>query len=94
MIDAVDTRPKFFCSFCGKSQTEVERLIAGPTVFICNECVSLCVEILNNKTASGDTLAVDQEHQNKVARNELYTQLRSKMDELAKLMRELRLRDL
>ncbi len=34
------------CSFCGKSNTEVSRLIAGPTSFICNECVGLCVDIL------------------------------------------------
>jgi hypothetical protein len=35
-----------FCSFCGKSQNEVLKLIAGPSVFICNECVSLSVDIL------------------------------------------------
>jgi ATP-dependent Clp protease ATP-binding subunit ClpX len=34
------------CSFCGKSQVEVEKLIAGPTVFICNECVAMCDEIV------------------------------------------------
>lgn len=36
----------FNCSFCGKSQHEVKKLIAGPSVFICNECVDLCNEIL------------------------------------------------
>jgi ClpX C4-type zinc finger len=35
----------YYCSFCGKSQDEVLKLIAGPTVFICNECVDLCAEI-------------------------------------------------
>ena len=35
-----------YCSFCGKSQHEVRRLIAGPTVFICNECVELCMGIV------------------------------------------------
>jgi hypothetical protein len=35
------------CSFCGKTQQEVRKLIAGPTVYICDECVFLCVEILN-----------------------------------------------
>ena len=35
------------CSFCGKSESQVVRLIAGPGVFICNECVALCDEILN-----------------------------------------------
>src|SRR3954471_17432889 len=34
------------CSFCGKSQNEVKKLIAGPTVFICNECVDICNEII------------------------------------------------
>jgi hypothetical protein len=35
-----------FCSFCGKSQHEVRKLIAGPTVFICDECVELCSEMI------------------------------------------------
>ncbi len=42
-------RPKEFkpaCSFCGKTQAEVRKLIAGPQVMICNECVDLCAEIL------------------------------------------------
>ncbi len=34
------------CSFCGKGQDEVKKLIAGPSVFICNECVDLCNEII------------------------------------------------
>jgi ATP-dependent Clp protease ATP-binding subunit ClpX len=36
-----------YCSFCGKSQHEVKKLIAGPTVYICNECVRLCLDILD-----------------------------------------------
>lgn len=43
------------CSFCGKSQIEVLRLIAGPTVYICNECVTLCVDILAEPGVPGDT---------------------------------------
>jgi hypothetical protein len=39
-------RHQFSCSFCGKSQEEVHRLIAGPAVFICNYCVTLCNEII------------------------------------------------
>ena len=35
-----------YCSFCGKSQHEVKKLIAGPTVFICNECIALCTDII------------------------------------------------
>ena len=37
------------CSFCGKNQDEVEKLIAGPAVFICNECVTLCADILHDE---------------------------------------------
>ncbi len=36
------------CSFCGKSQNEVKKLIAGPTVYICNECIDICNEIIND----------------------------------------------
>ena len=41
-----NTRQELHCSFCGKSQEEVQRLMAGPNVYICNECVSLCEEII------------------------------------------------
>jgi ribosomal protein L37AE/L43A len=37
---------EFSCSFCGKQQSEVKRIIAGPAVFICDECISLCNEIM------------------------------------------------
>ena len=40
-----------YCSFCGKSQQEVSQLIAGPTVFICDECVDLCADIMREKRA-------------------------------------------
>lgn len=39
-------KPALSCSFCGKQETEVKRLVAGPTVFICDECISLCNEIM------------------------------------------------
>jgi ATP-dependent Clp protease ATP-binding subunit ClpX len=44
----LEARPPFLwrCSFCGKPQTEVQKLIAGPGVFICDGCVGLCVEII------------------------------------------------
>ncbi|MDR0531586.1 MAG: ATP-dependent Clp protease ATP-binding subunit ClpX [Oscillospiraceae bacterium] len=42
------------CSFCGKSQAQIDKLIAGPGVFICNECVDLCVEILNEEHSEGE----------------------------------------
>ncbi len=41
-----------YCSFCGKSQHEVKKLIAGPTVFICDECVELCMDIIREETKS------------------------------------------
>jgi len=41
------------CSFCGKTQTEVAKLIAGPQVYICNECIHLCNEILDEEAAAG-----------------------------------------
>ena len=41
-----------YCSFCGKSQHEVRKLIAGPTVFICDECVELCMDIIKEETKS------------------------------------------
>jgi ATP-dependent Clp protease ATP-binding subunit ClpX len=40
------------CSFCGKSRKQVEKLINGPGVFICAECVSLCVEIIEEERSS------------------------------------------
>ena len=39
-----------YCSFCGKSQHEVRKLIAGPTVFICDECVELCMDIIKEES--------------------------------------------
>ncbi len=40
---------QFFCSFCGKNQKEVKKLIAGPSVYICNECIKLCSEIIEDE---------------------------------------------
>jgi ATP-dependent Clp protease ATP-binding subunit ClpX len=56
-----------YCSFCGKSEHEVRKLIAGPTVFICDECVELCVDIIRTSdkstvtTESSDTLVSPQQ---------------------------------
>jgi len=44
-----------YCSFCGKSQHEVRKLIAGPSVFICDECIELCNDIIRDETASADS---------------------------------------
>jgi ATP-dependent Clp protease ATP-binding subunit ClpX len=52
MADKVsgDSKNTLYCSFCGKSQHEVRKLIAGPTVFICDECVELCMDIIREET--------------------------------------------
>jgi ATP-dependent Clp protease ATP-binding subunit ClpX len=48
-----------FCSFCGKSQHEVKKLIAGPTVFICDECVELCMDIIREEHKSSSARSSD-----------------------------------
>ncbi|MCH7936611.1 MAG: ATP-dependent Clp protease ATP-binding subunit ClpX [Proteobacteria bacterium] len=58
-----DSKNTLYCSFCGKSQHEVRKLIAGPTVFICDECVELCMDIIReehktNLVKSGDGVPV------------------------------------
>lgn len=47
-----DGKTTLYCSFCGKSQHEVRKLIAGPTVYICDECVELCMDIIREETKS------------------------------------------
>lgn len=47
-----DAKNTLYCSFCGKSQHEVRKLIAGPTVFICDECVELCLDIIREEGKS------------------------------------------
>ncbi len=47
--DKTDSKNTLYCSFCGKSQHEVRKLIAGPNVFICNECVELCMDIIREE---------------------------------------------
>ena len=61
-----ESKNTLYCSFCGKSQHEVRKLIAGPTVFICDECVELCMDIIReeNKSSmvkSGDGIATPLE---------------------------------
>ena len=48
-----------YCSFCGKSQNEVKKLIAGPSVYICDECVSLCDDIIEEELAQAGSSEVD-----------------------------------
>lgn len=58
MSDTIDgkgkTGGKLICSFCGKNQDEVKKLIAGPSVFICDECVDLCNDIIREEISSAD----------------------------------------
>ena len=49
-LSGPDSKNTLYCSFCGKSQHEVRKLIAGPTVFICDECVELCNDIIREET--------------------------------------------
>ena len=44
-----DSKTLLYCSFCGKSQHEVRKLIAGPSVYICDECVDLCTDIITEE---------------------------------------------
>ena len=54
-----DSKNTLYCSFCGKSQHEVRKLIAGPTVFICDECVELCMDIIREETKGGGLKSSD-----------------------------------
>jgi len=51
-VSSSDGKNTLYCSFCGKSQHEVRKLIAGPTVFICDECVELCMDIIREENKS------------------------------------------
>jgi ClpX C4-type zinc finger len=51
-VNGGETKKPLHCTFCGKSQHEVRKLIAGPTVFICDECVELCMDIMGEENKS------------------------------------------
>ena len=56
MSNEIETKDKqLFCSFCGKNQSEVKKLIAGPSVYICDECVSLCNDIIKEDLTEKDS---------------------------------------
>ena len=54
-----ENKNTLYCSFCGKSQHEVRKLIAGPTVFICDECVELCMDIIREETKVNSLKSTD-----------------------------------
>lgn len=58
-INGGDGKSALYCSFCGKSQHEVRKLIAGPTVFICDECVELCLDIIRDDSKISGNLRSD-----------------------------------
>src|SRR5262245_1904511 len=51
-VSSGETKKLLLCTFCGKNQHEVRKLIAGPTVFICDECVELCMDIIDEEHKS------------------------------------------
>ena len=60
-----DKNNLLYCSFCGKSQHEVKKLIAGPSVYICNECVDLCDDIIKEEIADLDSILQSDDDPNK-----------------------------
>src|SRR5947208_15286878 len=59
MARASDTNDQLLCSFCGKSQRQVKKLIAGPGVYICDECIDLCNEIIDEELTTPSHLDLD-----------------------------------
>ncbi|MFA4964535.1 MAG: ATP-dependent Clp protease ATP-binding subunit ClpX [Thermoleophilia bacterium] len=60
MAGTSDSGDQLLCSFCGKSQRQVKKLIAGPGVYICDECIDLCNEIIDEELTAPATLDLDQ----------------------------------
>jgi len=54
MSDKTSSDKPLYCSFCGKGQHDVRKLIAGPSVFICDECIELCNDIIREEVGDGD----------------------------------------
>ena len=52
MAEKASGEKLLYCSFCGKSQHEVRKLIAGPSVFICDECIELCNDIIREESSA------------------------------------------
>src|SRR5256714_11313814 len=59
MARPTDSNEQLLCSFCGKSQRQVKKLIAGPGVYICDECIDLCNEIIEEELAEPSELKWD-----------------------------------
>src|SRR3990167_10839085 len=74
---AASSEKILYCSFCGKSQHEVKKLIAGPSVFICDECIDLCNDIIR------DEVAAEAEHTTRPAKSDLPTpgEIKAQLDQ-------------
>ena len=59
MARASDGNEQLLCSFCGKSQRQVKKLIAGPGVYICDECIDLCNEIIDEELTGTSTFDLE-----------------------------------
>src|SRR5919106_1358042 len=59
MARATDGNEQLLCSFCGKSQRQVKKLIAGPGVYICDECIDLCNEIIDEELTAPPSFDID-----------------------------------
>src|SRR5450432_2580413 len=60
MARASEGNEQLLCSFCGKSQRQVKKLIAGPGVYICDECIDLCNEIIEEELSETSELKLDE----------------------------------
>src|SRR5213079_3504076 len=60
MARPTDSNEQLLCSFCGKSQRQVKKLIAGPGVYICDECIDLCNEIIEEELSETSELRFDE----------------------------------
>ena len=77
-----------FCSFCGKSQDEVAQLIAGPSVFICDECTEMCMGIvIGKRTGKRPRLPLDVETSFDRARRDIETEIDRMITQLQALKR-------
>ena len=59
MARPTDSNEQLLCSFCGKSQRQVKKLIAGPGVYICDECIDLCNEIIDEELTAPPSFDID-----------------------------------
>jgi ATP-dependent Clp protease ATP-binding subunit ClpX len=72
---AEDKEKSLFCSFCGKNQHEVKKLIAGPSVFVCDECIDLCNDIIKEESEELNDRIVKTESEKLLSPKELSTSL-------------------